>query len=327
MDPLAAARALLPAWLPFASLLALPLGFAAGWLAALVLTPLAYRRALAARDAHWTERARLAWPARKWSSLALVAVPAVLGAFVAHLGGPLSLAGRGLTGFLGGTAALAGYALGTYPSALSLQGPSIGGRWRHLSIVAAGTLPAVFAAPLRRALAVPENAPGPPDGAVLGADAGGEAGPKPAPLASGRAGRFALLLGCVAAFVAAEAGFARALPTIARRSPLAAVALTGGEPWPLSELARSRAAVGRPTDAVAFYRAAYALDGRPGHLANAAFVENRSGRCPEARALADEALRATRRAGVGEWDRHLAGRAVDVAGRCGAETPGANEED
>lgn len=67
------------------------------------------------------------------------------------------------------------------------------------------------------------------------------------------------------------------------------MALTGGDAWSLSELARASAAEGKPEDAVAFYRAAFSLDGRPGNLANAAFVESRNGRCNAARELAAEA--------------------------------------
>ncbi len=137
MDPLSAARALLPFWLPFVSLLALPLGFGAGWLLARVLTPLAARRALAAGDAHWTERARLAWPARKLTGLALVAVPAVLGALVGHLGGPLSVLGRAAAGLAGGTGALAGYALGTWPTVRRLLGAPTGSPGSFLASSAA----------------------------------------------------------------------------------------------------------------------------------------------------------------------------------------------
>ncbi len=317
MDPLSAARALLPAWLPFASFLSLPLGALAGWLAARALTPFAYRKVLAARDAPGTERARLGWPARKWASLATVVVPAVIGAFVAHLGGPISLIGRGTAGFFGGTAALAGYAMGMYPGLLRLHGPSIGGRWRSLAIVVTGTLPAILSAPLRRALGVSESVLGPPDDAALPDEAGREVGPAPPPPASGRAGRIALVVASVLVFVAAEAGFVRALPAISRRSPIAAVALTGGDAWALSELARATAAGGKPGDAVALYRAAFFLDGRPGHLADATFLESRTGRCAAARDLAAEAGRAARRAGTAELDRYLAGRAADVAAQCG----------
>jgi Zn-dependent protease with chaperone function len=530
VNALAAARALLPFWLPFVSLLALPLGFGAGWLAARALTPFAYRRVLAARDAFWTERARLAWPARKWTSLALVAVPAVLGALVAHLGGPLSLLGRAAAGLLGGAAALAGYALGTWPAARHLYGPAIGGRGRYLAssvslllvraphlvvavavatfmpprfsghgagaaaLLAFGTVlmlaaafggglaagrvlglvcpaderllraastsasragivppsavvmachvPVAFAIPLRRSLVFADSTLALLDDAELesvvahetghltesrsvtlqrlsgllfftllmaGPSLAGEGGrtaffavlftllalvavgafsrrtavamearadalaaahsegsvyaralekmhegalvpavlgkrnathpdlwdrmaaagappawPKPAPPAGGGAGRFALLFACALVFVGAEVGFARALPAISRRSPIGAMALTGGEPWPLSELARSDAAAGRPEDAVALYRAAFALDGRPGHLANAAFVENRSGRCETARALAREAAGVLERAPgrPDPWEAHLVARAADVAAHCRAASAG-----
>lgn len=533
MDSLSAARALLPSWLPYVSLLALPLGFAAGWLVSLVLTPFAYRRVLASRDAHWTERARLAWPARKWTSLAVITVPAVLGALVANLGGPLSLSGRAATGLLGGAAALVGFALGMWPAARRLHGPSLGGPGRflassvalllvrapHLVVAAAvaafmpprfsghgapaaallalGTVlvfaaafggglaagrllglfrdaderllraaasaafragvappvavvmtchvPVAFAIPLRRILVFSDSALALFDDAELesvaahetghltesrsvtfqrvsglffftllmaGPSLAGEGGrtaffavlfsllalvavgafshrtsrrmearadaqaaahaeggvyasalekmheaalapavlgsrnathpdlwdrmiaagappawPKPAPPAGGRVGRFALVFLCALVFVAAEAGRQKAVAAVSRRSPLAAALLTGGEPWPLSELARARAAGGRREDAVALYRAAFALDGRPGHLANAAFAESRSGRCLEARALAEEALGAARRTGVAEWDRYLAGRAVDVARRCGSAPRDPDEDD
>ena len=141
----------------------------------------------------------------------------------------------------------------------------------------------------------------------------------PALPAGGVAGRFALLAACALFFVAAELGFNRALPAVARTSALAAVALTGGEAWPVSELARVRAAGPRAADAAPLYRAAFALDGRPGHLANAAFAENRAGRCEAARALAGEAASAL--AGLpgrpDPWDAHLVSRAQDVAKGCG----------
>ncbi|HEX7616625.1 MAG TPA: hypothetical protein VF554_15285 [Thermoanaerobaculia bacterium] len=237
MDPLAAARAFLPGWLPFVSLLALPLGFAAGWLA------------------------------RNWTRLAAVMVSSVFGALIAHLGGPVSLLGPGVAGFLGGAAVLAGYAAGR-----------------------------------RRT---------------------------PPPPAGGIARRLAIVLAWVFVFLAAEAGRVRALAPLSRRNPMAAVVLTGGEAWPLSELARTRAAGLRAGDAVALYRAAFALDGRPGHLANATFAESHAGRCDAARGLADEARNALAKV-PGRQDsleKYLVGRAVDVARRCGNAPPGADEED
>ena len=160
MDPLSGARALLPFWLPFVSLLALPLGFGAGWLVARVLTPLAARRALAATDVPWIERARLAWPARTVTGLALVVVPAVLGALLGHLGGPLSILSRAAAGLVGGAAALVGYALGTWPTARRLLGGAIGGPGTFLAsgtalllvraphVVAAATVTAFIPTPL-----------------------------------------------------------------------------------------------------------------------------------------------------------------------------------
>ena len=518
--------------MPFVPVLALPFAFLAGWLFARVLTPFAYRRVLAAPGAHWTERARLAWPARKWASLALVAVPAVLGAFVAHLGGPLTVVGRGAAGLLGGAAALAGYALGMWPAARRLHGQAIGGPGRFLAgsvalllvraphVVAAATVaafmpprftghgaeaaallalgtvlvfaaafggglalgrllglfrvgdprlaraaasaaahagvpppsavvmpchvPVAFAIPLRRVLVFSDSALALFDDAELeavvdhetghltesrsvtlrrmsglffftllmaGPSLAGEGGrtaliavllsllalvafgafsrrtsvemekradahaashaegavyaralekmheaalvpavlgrrgathpdlwdrmtvagappawPRPLPPEGGGAARFALVLACAAAVVGVELGFARLLPSVSRTSPIAAVALTGGDAWPLSELARARAAAAQPASAVAFYRAAFALDGRPGHLANAAFVENRLGRCAEAQALAAEAARAAQGPGVNEWDRHLAARAEAVTSHCGVPVP-ADDED
>ena len=301
------------------SLLALPLAGLAGWLAALVLTPFAYRKVLAARDLSWTERARLAEPARKWTNLALASISAVIGTLVAHLGGPISVLGRGTAGFLGGAAALAGYATGMYPALLRLHGPSIGGRWHSLAIVVTGTLPVALTAPLRRALGVSARAPDMAGDAALPDDAGRGLGPTPP--ASGLAGRAALVFASVLVFVAAEAGFARALPAVMRRSPIAAVALTGGDAWPLSELAQARAAGGKPEDAVALYRAAFSLDGRPEHLANAAFVESRVGRCDSARALAAEAGRAAQLVGTSALDRYLAVRATNVAAHCSRMAP------
>lgn len=229
MDSLSTARALLPFWLPFVPFLALPFGFAAGWLV------------------------------RKRTRLAAVMASSVAGALVAHLGGPLSLIGSGATAFLGSAAALTGYALG------------------------------------RRKL------PAPPSGRI--------------------AGRVALVVASVLVLAAAEIGRPRAVNAVSRRSPLAAVVLTGGEARALSDLSLARAALGRPEDAVAFARAAFALDGRPGHLANAAFVESRAGRCSAARALAEEAVQAARRAEVTEWDRHLATRASEVAKHCAGAAP------
>ena len=149
--------------------------------------------------------------------------------------------------------------------------------------------------------------------------------PKPAPPARGGVGRFALVLVCAIVFAGAEAGFARALPAIVRSSPIRAVALTGGDAWPLSELARARAAGGKPQDGVALYRAAFSLDGRPGHLANAAFIESRIGRCDAARDLAAEAARAAQLAGTAVWDRHLAARAADVAAHCDRAAAAGND--
>ena len=232
MDPISAARSFLPFWLPLFPLLALPFAVLAGWLA----------------------RGRLRAVARP------VMVSSVAGALVAHVAGPLSLVGPGVAGFLGGTAAFAGYGLG------------------------------------RR------RAPPPPPGSM--------------------AGRAALVAASVLVLVAVEIGRPRVMPALSRRSPLAAVALTGGAAGPLSDLAGARAAGAKPAAAVAFYRAAFALDGRPGHLANAAFVESRLARCAEARALADEAGRAAQRPGVSELDRHLAARAAAVAARCGSGPAG-----
>ena len=235
MDPLATARAFLPGWIPLVPLLALPFLFIAGWLA------------------------------RNRTRLAAVMVSSVAGALVAQLAGPLSLVGPGVAGFLGGSAAFAGYGLG------------------------------------RR------RAPPPPAGSW--------------------AGRAGLVAAALLVLVAVEVTRPRVMPGLSRRSPLAAVALTGGGAGPLSDLAGARAADGKPAAAVAFHRAAFALDGRPGHLANAAFVESRLARCAEARALADEAGRAAQRPGVSELDRHLAARAVAVAARCGAAPPAGEKPD
>ena len=225
MDPIPTARAFL-GWIPFVPLLALPFAFLAGWLA------------------------------RTRTRFAAVMVSSVAGALVAHVAGPISLVAPGVAGFLGGTAAFAGYGLG------------------------------------RR------RAPPPPPGSF--------------------AGRAGLVAASLLVLVAVEVCRPRVLPAISRRSPLAAVALTGGEAESLSALAAVRAASGKPAAAVAFYRAAFALDGSAGHLANAAFVENRLNRCAEARELAAEAGRAAQRPGVTELDKHLAARAAAVAARCGS---------
>jgi hypothetical protein len=235
VDPIPAARSFLPFWLPLLPLLALPLALLAGWLA------------------------------RGRTRFAAVMVSSVVGALVAHIAGPLSLAGPGVAGFLGGTAAFAGYGLG-----------------------------------MRRALPAP-----------------------PGSIAS----RAALVAASVLVLLAVEVGPPRVMPVLSRRNPLAAVALTGGAVGPLSDLAGVRAAGGKPAAAVAFYRAAFALDGRPAHLANAAFVENRLARCAEARALADEAGLAAQRPGVSDLDRHLAARAAAVAAACGAAPRAAEKPD
>ena len=229
MDPIATARTLLPPWLPSVPLLVLPFAFLAGLLA------------------------------RRRSSFAAVMVSSVAGALVAHLAGPLSLVGPGVAGFLGGTAAFAGYGLG------------------------------------RR------RAPPPPPESI--------------------AGRAALVAASLLVLVGVEVSRPRVMPVLSLRNPFAAVALTGGEAEPLAALANVRAAGGKPAAAVAFYRAAFALDGRPGHLANAAFVENRLNRCAEARDLAAEARSAAQRKGVSELDRHLAARAAAVTARCGSPAP------
>jgi hypothetical protein len=234
VDPLSAARTLLPAWLPFFCFLALPLAGLAGWLV------------------------------RKRTRFAAVMASSVVGALFAHLGGPLSLLGQGVTGLLGSAAALAGYALGS------------------------------------------RRAPSPPAGRI--------------------AGRVALFSASVLVLAAAEVGRPKAVAEVTRRSPLTAVALTGGDAWTLSALARATAAAGTPGDAVVFYRAAFSLGGRPGDLANAAFLESRSGRCDSARALAAEAGRAARRAGTAELDRYLAGRAADVAAHCGKAAPAVDKD-
>ncbi len=235
MDPLATARAFLPAWIPLVPLLALPFLFIGGWLV------------------------------RSRTRFAAVMVSSVAGALVAQVAGPLSVVGPGVAGFLGSAAAFAGYELG------------------------------------RR------RAPPPPPGSI--------------------AGRIALVAGSVLVIAAFQVGRAAAEPAISRRSPLAAVALTGGGAGPLSDLAGARAASGKPAAAVAFYRAAFARGGRPGHLASASFVENSLARCAEAQALADEAGLAAQRPGVSDLDRHLATRAAAVAARCGVVPAGGEKPD
>ena len=443
MDPLPGARALLPFWLPLVAFLALPLGFASGWLSARVLTPLASRRALAWREADWTERARLAWPARRFTGLALVALPTVLGALLGHLGGPLSLLSRAAAGLGGGAATLAGYALGTWPTIRRLLGTAIGGRGAFLAggaafllvraphvvaaavvtafipvplsgqvaesaallllaavlafaaargggllagralglvrsdprldravettaaregitapraLVMAAPFPTAFMSPMRRALVFSQGAfdllddeeleavaarilrkregarialdTRTPAAAARSLEKMHEATLTPPFPADAGAGRIALLVASALAFIAAEAGLARALPAISRRSPLAAVALTGGDAWTISELARARALGPREEDAAPLYRAAFALDGRPGHLAEAAFAESRGGRCGAARLLADEAADALARipGPPDPLDAHLVGRARAVARRCGSP-PHEGEED
>ena len=154
VNPLSAARALLPFWLPSSRSSRSPSASPPAGSPRASSTPFAYRRVLAARDAHWTERARLAWPARKWTSLAAVAIPAVLGALVAHLGGPSRSSGRGTAGLLAGAAALAGFALGMWPVARRLHGPAIGGPARFLassvSLLLVRAPHVVVAAPSRR---------------------------------------------------------------------------------------------------------------------------------------------------------------------------------
>ncbi len=522
---MAAARALLPAWLPFVSLATIPVAFAAGWAAARLLTPLLFRRALAASSAHWTERARLAWPARRASVVLLLFLPAVLGAFLANLAGPFSVAGPSVTGLLAGAAALAGVALGMRPASLRLRGaadvtrrawaaglaavllvraphvavacafaafmpprltghgaefaavlllgtaavfvaafgggvafgrllclfrpagPRLRGAVRAAADAAgapapaafemAGSAPIALAIPIRRALVVSDGALALWDDAELEAVVAHETGhltePRAvtfqraagllafsllvaAPTLAGEGGRTAFLavLGTLLVLVAVGAfsrrtglamerradahasrqadgaawaralekmyaaslvpavlparsathpdlwdrmtaagsppawekpavpssglalraavavllaallaaglvSWRRAVSALSRRSPLAAVAATGGQTWPLSELARARAAGGRGDEAVALYRASFSLDGWPGHLANAAFVENAAGRCEAVRELAGEAAEALAHTPgkPGDLGAFLVGRAKDVARRCG----------
>ncbi|MGA7992225.1 MAG: hypothetical protein WCC53_12370, partial [Thermoanaerobaculia bacterium] len=115
MTPVSAARAVLPFWLPLVSLLSLPLGLFAGWLV------------------------------RKRTRLAAVLVSSVLGALVAHLGGPLSFLGPGAAGFLGSAAALAGYALGKRKTPT----PPAGGIAGRVALVGASLIVLVVAEVVR----------------------------------------------------------------------------------------------------------------------------------------------------------------------------------
>jgi Zn-dependent protease with chaperone function len=91
MDELTAARELLPGWVGWADLLLVPAAFeasalAAGLGAAVALTPL--RRL--PEGAHWTEFARLAWPARLTFMACLFWLPVFCGLLALLHGGPLA---------------------------------------------------------------------------------------------------------------------------------------------------------------------------------------------------------------------------------------------
>lgn len=92
MDALTPARALLPVWTLWANLpVAIVMGFGLGVVGTWLPSVFGLRRYRAARLAHWTERARLAWPVRTRLALSVLATPLfglLIGAFL--LSGELS---------------------------------------------------------------------------------------------------------------------------------------------------------------------------------------------------------------------------------------------
>jgi len=109
MEPTEGVQALLPAWVGWsAGLWGLPAGFAIGWLATAVATWVALPRARGWRDAHWTERARLTFPARAVASLAPILAAGVLAGIVPIHLGPLAVLPGWTTGALAAAAAYLG---------------------------------------------------------------------------------------------------------------------------------------------------------------------------------------------------------------------------
>lgn len=107
-DVLDALRSALPWWVGLGPLLFVPLAAALSALASYVATSLALLalRGLPA-GAHWTERARRAWPARVVAAAAPMLSGLVLGVLAALLSGPLTLPSEGALGVLVGIAAFA----------------------------------------------------------------------------------------------------------------------------------------------------------------------------------------------------------------------------
>lgn len=108
-DALDALRATLPPWFGLAPLGLVPLAFVAAWLGAFLgvsvgLLPL---RGVP-RDAHWTERARRAWPARVIASGSPLLLGICLGALAGVGTGPLSSVPAPVLGGLVGCAGFAG---------------------------------------------------------------------------------------------------------------------------------------------------------------------------------------------------------------------------
>ncbi|UJR79948.1 M48 family metallopeptidase [Sandaracinus amylolyticus] len=108
-EAIEAVRAALPAWVGIGALVWVPLAALVSCVGAYLGVSLAL---LAVRgmpeDAHWTERARRAWPARVLASSAPMLSAIVLGVTAGMLAGPLSYLRGGPLGVLVGIAAFAG---------------------------------------------------------------------------------------------------------------------------------------------------------------------------------------------------------------------------
>jgi Zn-dependent protease with chaperone function len=123
MDPIASARAVLPAWAAAAGLLYWPAAvFLIGWTAAWLVSSVGLRPLRRLPDAHWTERARIGYPVRVVLAVCLaiaLVLPTSLGRSVespfAVVPGWLTILGTALAGW-------AGVSLGARRSWLSWPG-------------------------------------------------------------------------------------------------------------------------------------------------------------------------------------------------------------
>lgn len=113
MDPVTSVRELLPAWTLWLNLpVAIALGFVLGALGTWLPTRPGLKAFRAAAGAHWTERARLAWPVRTRLAVAVLALPLFglfIGAFL--FGGELSYVPPLVVGLGSGAGATLGSSL------------------------------------------------------------------------------------------------------------------------------------------------------------------------------------------------------------------------